>query len=322
MPVGAKQVVCQGDRTWSSPFLDCVEDARVAESENRNVLIAPRLQPSNKRVLVSQPIAPSQTTPPQSLPIRPPPPTPSIVSPKLPKKHIQQGATHQQGRVVIEDAKVAAPVLGHRPQSAIINGRQHLTNIQQASFKPFIKCPRDTTIILPKGKSTVLVKLEQPQTNVNWQTHVDVRPTWAKNLNAFLGAGTHKIAFRARSPFVPNAHVICRTIITVKSANVPTVHTPPPPTPPAVEFCPTGISVQLQPGETQRIVHWKEPSFRSAVQLKQIFKSRQSGDAFTPGLYHISYVATDVLNRAAQCQFDVSVKAARKSPPIRLFSFP
>lgn len=34
--------------------------------------------------------------------------------------------------------------------------------------KPFIKCPQDTTIILPKGQKTVYIKLEQPKTNVDW----------------------------------------------------------------------------------------------------------------------------------------------------------
>lgn len=36
-------------------------------------------------------------------------------------------------------------------------------------LKPFIKCPRDTTIILPKGQKTVYIKLEQPRTNVDWR---------------------------------------------------------------------------------------------------------------------------------------------------------
>lgn len=35
-------------------------------------------------------------------------------------------------------------------------------------LKPFIKCPRDTTIILPKGQKTVYIKLEKPRTNVDW----------------------------------------------------------------------------------------------------------------------------------------------------------
>lgn len=35
-------------------------------------------------------------------------------------------------------------------------------------FRPAIKCPQDTTIVLPPNEETVYVKLEQPQTNVNW----------------------------------------------------------------------------------------------------------------------------------------------------------
>lgn len=37
-------------------------------------------------------------------------------------------------------------------------------------LKPFIKCPRDTTIILPKDQKSVYIKLEQPRTNVDWRT--------------------------------------------------------------------------------------------------------------------------------------------------------
>lgn len=37
---------------------------------------------------------------------------------------------------------------------------------------PYIKCPQDTTIILPKGKKQIHIKLQQPKTNVDWQKYV------------------------------------------------------------------------------------------------------------------------------------------------------
>lgn len=43
--------------------------------------------------------------------------------------------------------------------------RQHYS---QAIIRPYIKCPRDTTLILPKNKKTIYVRLEQPKSNVNW----------------------------------------------------------------------------------------------------------------------------------------------------------
>lgn len=35
-------------------------------------------------------------------------------------------------------------------------------------IKPHIKCPQDSIILLPEGKKTIHVKLEQPNTNVDW----------------------------------------------------------------------------------------------------------------------------------------------------------
>lgn len=39
---------------------------------------------------------------------------------------------------------------------------------EKDEVKPFIKCPQDTTIVLPADQETVYIKLEQPITNVNW----------------------------------------------------------------------------------------------------------------------------------------------------------
>lgn len=35
-------------------------------------------------------------------------------------------------------------------------------------IKPHIKCPQDSIILLPEGQKTIHVKLEQPNTNVDW----------------------------------------------------------------------------------------------------------------------------------------------------------
>lgn len=36
-------------------------------------------------------------------------------------------------------------------------------------IKPYIKCPRDTILILPKGQKIVQIRLEQPKTNVDYE---------------------------------------------------------------------------------------------------------------------------------------------------------
>lgn len=80
--------------------------------------------------------------------------------PTPPRKQIAQGEIHTQGHIVIEDDdtnRVVQPNLQH-------------VQAQNAAFRPNIKCPRDTTIVLPAGQSLVYIKLEQPTTNVNWKT--------------------------------------------------------------------------------------------------------------------------------------------------------
>lgn len=66
-----------------------------------------------------------------------------------PKTRIQQGGTHSRGHINLEQREN----VGHQAQNIL---------------RPYIKCPRDTTIILPKNKKTVYVKLEQPKSNVDF----------------------------------------------------------------------------------------------------------------------------------------------------------
>lgn len=82
-------------------------------------------------------------------------------------------------------------------------------------LKPFIKCPQNTTILLPQGQKTVYIKLEQPKTNVDWRSQVDAYPQWAKRLEAHLTAGVHIVNFRARS-LNNNLTDVCRSVFTVK----------------------------------------------------------------------------------------------------------
>lgn len=142
--------------------------------------------------------------------------------------------------------------------------------------------------------------------------HVDAQPAWAKHLQARLAAGVHRISFRARSPYAANVIEVCRTVITVKPATAAAVTSPVTPIGPAVSFCPGIIEVQLQPNERARIVHWKEPAFRSHYQLKQLFKTKPSGSQFAAGVHRITYIATDVNNQNARCDFTINIKPATR----------
>lgn len=133
---------------------------------------------------------------------------------------------------------------------------------------------------------------------------VEAHPAWAKDLQAFLTAGTHVVTFKARSPYSPQLHSVCRTVISVKS----TIKVQKP----QVLNCPSGIEVQLLPGEKFRRINWREPTFKSAIGIKQFLKPQLPSNAFAAGVHKISYVATDANNVQSRCEFVITVRAARK----------
>lgn len=172
-----------------------------------------------------------------------------------------------------------------------------------AIIRPYIKCPRDTTIVLPKNQKTVYIRMEQPKSNVDWTTLVEAHPAWAKKLQAHLGAGVHQITFRAHSPNSKGITESCTTVITVRSSTV-TVGSP------LVNFCPQTIEVQLQQHEQDRSIFWREPVFNSKVPLKIIYKSNVPGTKFGVGRHKITYTATDIHNQNGTCQFLITVRPA------------
>lgn len=223
------------------------------------------------------------------------------------KTRVEGGETHSRGHLDLTDAENYNPV----PTQQIITSAQGAAakTRPQNILRPYIKCPRDTTLVLPPNKKTIYVKLEQPKSNVNWATHVDANPTWAKNLQAHLAAGVHTITFRARSPHSASISEVCRTVLTVKTANAAQTGFIPSPGP-QVHYCPKTVDVQLQPHEIQRSVFWREPQFKSTQPLKQFFKSHLPGTKFGVGQHRITYIATDVRNQNGTCQFTIVVRAA------------
>lgn len=194
------------------------------------------------------------------------------------------------------------------PRPPIVAQKPIVHHRKPSILRPYIKCPRDTTIVLPTNQKTIYVRLEQPKSNVDWASHVDANPQWAKNLQAHLGAGVHTITFTARSPNSLSVSEACVTVITVKSSGITPIATIDPNRfAPQVNNCPKAIEVQLQPHEQQRAIFWIEPMFRSKQALKQIFKSHLPGSKFAAGHHRITYIATDVRNQNGTCQFTVIV---------------
>lgn len=125
----------------------------------------------------------------------------------------------------------------------------------------YIKCPRNTTIILGSEESHVHVRLENPKTN---SKIVRIYPKWARQLNMQLGLGVHVINFKAFTDD-KKQFVMCDTKITVKREE-----------PPKIIFCPQNIETYLLDNELGRSMFWKEPIFLDKTGIKSIYKSKVS----------------------------------------------
>jgi hypothetical protein len=71
------------------------------------------------------------------------------------------------------------------------------------------------TIDLSPGKRTIEVFIPQPATNVDYTSHVEAEPSWAKKLRAELGPIRMVISFRARNP-VTEYTAICSFVLEVR----------------------------------------------------------------------------------------------------------
>lgn len=108
--------------------------------------------------------------------------------------------------------------------------------------------------------------------------------------------GSNTITFRARSPN-SNLNEICQMTVTAVQQHAPDV-----------VYCPESFTIQLDEGETARLVYWKEPTFNAVGHLKQLYKSKQPGDKFSIGEHYVSYVATDAEGQSSKCNFKVTLK--------------
>ncbi|XP_035788356.1 uncharacterized protein LOC118464801 isoform X2 [Anopheles albimanus] len=167
-----------------------------------------------------------------------------------------------------------------------------------AVVRPYIQCPPDVHEVLPLGQYSMLVRLERPKTNVDWNQDVDAHPAWGKQLQAELKAGETIVTFRARSP-TSNVNDVCRVVIRIRERK-----------PPTVLQCPESFEVQLERGEQSRSIVWPEPKFESHIEIKQLYKSNTPGQPLPAGVHYINYIATDADGLSANCNFRVLVKVA------------
>lgn len=162
--------------------------------------------------------------------------------------------------------------------------------------RPFVRCPRDMDVELPARQNTIRVSFPQPKSNMNWWRYVDASPSWAKQLQADLPAGTTVVTFTAWSP-VSNYTSTCRIVIRVRDTENPKVST-----------CPTSFEVRLSPGERNRLIFWQEPTFTDNVGVERVYKTREPGQLMYPGIHNVRYIASDAAGNRAECHFSIHVR--------------
>ncbi|XP_028901941.2 fibrillin-1 [Zeugodacus cucurbitae] len=170
-----------------------------------------------------------------------------------------------------------------------------------ASQRPYIKCPRNTTVFLANGASTAHIILQNPISNMDYR-YIESSPAWTHNMQAHLGVGQHVVTFRGQDP-VSGRRARCRTVIKVER-----------PVSPSVNFCTRSFEVSLSPNQLQRSIKWEEPRFESTLgPLKKLYKSRIPGELFKAGVHPVYYEATNEQGITARCEFQIIVKEANSA---------
>ncbi|XP_073842985.1 uncharacterized protein isoform X2 [Musca autumnalis] len=167
-----------------------------------------------------------------------------------------------------------------------------------AGHRPFIKCPRNTTVFLTGLERTAHVILQKPITNLDYR-YIESSPAWTKDLQGNLEAGTHVVIFRGHDP-ISGKKARCKTVIHVKHAEGP-----------VVEYCTPSFEVSLGENQVFRSVVWEEPIFSSKYgPIKKVYKSRIPGELFGLGVHSVYYEATNADGLTAKCEFKIRVNAA------------
>ncbi|XP_067646329.1 fibrillin-3 [Eurosta solidaginis] len=180
--------------------------------------------------------------------------------------------------------------------------------------RPFIRCPRNTTVFLAESARTAHIILQKPITNLDYR-YVESHPAWTRNMQAHLAAGRHVVTFRGHDP-VSGRRARCQTVIYVEHASKPKMN-----------FCTRSFEVTLSPNQVYRSVKWEEPRFESSLgPIKKLYKSRIPGELFSVGKHTVYYEATNEQGITVRCEFDIIVKEAptnlvQRSPSAHL-SYP
>lgn len=78
---------------------------------------------------------------------------------------MNQGGVYERGHINLDES---VPVTQQVSQLVLQQHRGQSQNQNHNILRPYIKCPRDTIILIKNNQRTAFIKLEQPKSNVDW----------------------------------------------------------------------------------------------------------------------------------------------------------
>ena len=155
------------------------------------------------------------------------------------------------------------------------------------------------------GVPTVTANISNPDIQVNPTAQLILLnnvPTWA--LEIFAAVGTNTITVTSTDA---NGNAITQTC----TIEVPDIYVP-------VLYCPTDMNVEIPSCEDAAPVNWTVSVVDDCDLSPTLTQTAgpASGDVLAPGIYNVSYEATDDYGNTGSCSFSITVTQASSPTPI------
>ncbi|XP_033119258.1 hyalin-like [Anneissia japonica] len=169
----------------------------------------------------------------------------------------------------------------------------NLTIIDNVS--PIVNCINDTIIMLGNDSSTAIVNWTAPEVFDNSGEPVTLTSDPRQSGDEF-GIGTFVIMYTAVDVY-GNADQSCIFTVTVKDLESP-----------YFENCTDSFTVGTDPGLATAVVSWDEPVPIDKNGINRTVQNYYPNDIYNVSSYTVVYVAYDIYNNNAVCEFVITVK--------------
>jgi len=160
---------------------------------------------------------------------------------------------------------------------------------------PVIECPNDIRLTVQNQCDTV-VRWTIPQVNDN--CGID-QLSGSHNPNSSFPVGITTVTYTATD--LAGNETSCSFDVIVERAN-------------SLDFCPSDISTEVDPGECTAVVTWSPPVFGGGCGNANVTLTHSPGAAFPVGITTVTYTAMDVDGNVEECSFEVEVRD--NEPPV------